>query len=132
VSLFYPVQLDNKLSCWAGVAGSAASLLSPIRVARISRLIGNSDTTGKVDGWQEKSVNQPESMVTSSATHKCALTHETPLDEWRFAVLHWSLASQQVLGDGLSTAPTADYPSGIASDGLLFLEVCCASNCYGL
>ncbi len=43
----------NDLNCLAMFLCSTASLLYPCRVARVSRLIGNSDTTAKAHHWQE-------------------------------------------------------------------------------
>jgi hypothetical protein len=71
----------TKLPC------SAASLLYPSRVARISRLIGKSDTTVNRHGWQV--------YFAGTFAHfgaRCRKRHS----EWNgvFAVLRWSLASQ--------------------------------------
>jgi hypothetical protein len=45
-----PVDASNE---WTGeVSLLAASLLCPFRVARVSRLIGNSDITANSRGWQ--------------------------------------------------------------------------------
>lgn len=86
-------------------AGSAASLLSPSRVARISRLIGNFDSTAKERRWQGGAVNQKRSKVTSQRAATSALVwmriqNETPPLGWRFAILQRSLASRAGLAGG--------------------------------
>jgi hypothetical protein len=53
------------MSCSLGLAGSAASLPSHSRVARISRVIGNFDTTAKAFGWQERIIAPLGSGVTA-------------------------------------------------------------------
>ena len=80
---------------------SAASALCPFqqfqngfRVARVSRLIGKSDTTAKRVGLQVEPI--PTQFYRRSGWWAASpQTLETPLpSEWRFAVLRWSLASQ--------------------------------------
>ena len=70
---------------------SAASALCPFRVARVSRLIGNFDTTVKLPGLQ---VHFGGTLGSESLYALTGLSNaETPLlKEWRFAVLRWSLA----------------------------------------
>ena len=67
-------------------------------MARVSRLIGKSDTTGKRLRWQvdfSVSVSPGPGHLNQTGIEK-AQTQETPLRlEWRFSVLRWSLASQK-------------------------------------
>jgi hypothetical protein len=74
--------------------------LPQIRVARVSRLIGKSDTTAKAACWQGEFVDRRNSIVTLQrvATRPAALQKHPKRTkrhsiEWRFAVLHRSLAS---------------------------------------
>jgi hypothetical protein len=91
---------------------STASLLYPSRVARISRLIGKSDTTVNQDGWQVYfSGTQGKHIpffgciqfglrfgADGSVTNSCAQKSRKRHSKWSgvFAVLRWSLASQIV------------------------------------
>jgi len=86
---------------------SAASALCPFqsfqknfRVARVSRLIGKSDTTAKPVGLQVGLCPYPFYSIRIAGA-QAPLTLETPLQsEWRFAVLRWSLASRAFEGGG--------------------------------
>ena len=85
-----------------------------IRVARVSRLIGNSVTTANSRDWQ---VNSPAFWIPApmgagpNRGSKSRQTQETPLQtEWRSAVLCRSLASKQSMAGGFSTVPTTDIP----------------------
>jgi hypothetical protein len=83
----------------------AASALCPFGVARVSRLIGKSDTTAKRAGWQVHKRGTGKRGIGSRAirvsSQQQAPIHETPLQtEWRFAVLRWSLASQAIEDGG--------------------------------
>ncbi len=75
-------------------------LALPFRVARISRLIGNFDTTAKPFAWQEAFVDQQGSIVTLQgvATLRQARgasnAYKTPLLRVAFAILRRSLASR--------------------------------------
>jgi hypothetical protein len=103
----FPLLVSNEeINNAAKLPYSAASALCPfaaisiaLRVARVSRLIGKSDTTAKRSGWQ---VYFAETLSPEARTQpKTAQTQETPLpSEWRFAVLRWSLASQIDEGGG--------------------------------
>lgn len=103
---FPPPVSNEEINNAAKLPYSAASALCPftafsiaIRVARVSRLIGKSDTTAKRTGWQVYFVVTQSPEV--STQPKTAQTQETPLPwEWRFAVLRWSLASQMNEGGG--------------------------------
>ena len=103
-----------EMNCPAKFPCSAASLLCPFRVARVSRLIGNSDTTANCCGWQANSVAyriRPVGRHPKLAS-KVPQTQETPLQtEWRSAVLRWSLASQMICGRWLfPPCLLADFP----------------------
>ena len=69
-------------------------------MARISRLIGISDTTVKRHGWQ---VHFAGTSVRNPGKNRLAerpnARNATPM-EWRFAVLRWSLASQAIEDGG--------------------------------
>jgi hypothetical protein len=79
--------------------------LPKTRVACVSRLIGNSDSTGKATHWQVGVLagtafgNKPCELGTPAqsdvlVSSEKALTYETPLlTEWRLG-FRWSLASQ--------------------------------------
>lgn len=89
-----------------GYAGSAASLPNPKnRVARVSRLIGISDTTAKAYGWQE-------GIVVRKGTFGSLHSHESAtLVEWRFAVLHVHWPPPACVGQRIvSATPDASYP----------------------
>jgi len=81
---------------------SAASALCPVRVARVSRLIGNSDTTANRSGWQVSIF--PEVPV--AAIPKCFARLRCNRQQMQkrhsigvaSAVLRWSLASQLMCG----------------------------------
>ena len=124
-----PVAVCDEMNCTAKFPCPAASLLSPIRVARVSRLIGNFDTTAKPRGWQADFLPDELARIylgTCAPLDRgplwvrflvifLAQTHETPLEfEWRFlfpvsCFLRWSLASQ-VIGRWFSTVPLTDSP----------------------
>ena len=73
-----------------------------VRVARVSRLIGNSDTTVKRHGWQV-AYGITGSSEFAGRGYFIRQMHKTPLQtERRFAVLRWSLASQILCGRRLS------------------------------
>jgi len=76
-------------------------LLYPFRVARVSRLIGNPDTTAKPPGWQADFTRNrwcgrfPGGILLLKFTRSFPQTHETPLDSSGVSrVLRWSLASE--------------------------------------
>jgi hypothetical protein len=123
---------------------------TPIRVARVSRLIGISDTTAKRSGWQvyfsgtgmgTNPCNQPGGRTggQTESPPKAALTHETPLQsERRFGVLHRPLASRSIAAGGFfhrtyCRFPQPVYPfSGPLLWRLLLPGICCswlAENC---
>ena len=124
-----PVAVCDEMNCTAKFPCPAASLLSPILVARVSRLIGNFDTTAKPRGWQADFLPDELARIylgTCAPLDRgplwviflvifLAQTHETPLEfEWRFlfpvsCFLRWSLASQ-VIGRWFSTVPLTDSP----------------------
>jgi hypothetical protein len=94
-----PVAVCDEMNCTAKFPCPAASLLSPIRVARVSRLIGNFDTTAKPRGWQADFLPDELARIylgTCAPLDRgplwviflvifLAQTHETPLEfEWRF------------------------------------------------
>ena len=97
-----PVAVCDEMNCTAKFPCPAASLLSPIRVARVSRLIGNFDTTAKPRGWQADFLPDELARIylgTCAPLDRgplwviflvifLAQTHETPLEfEWRFVRL---------------------------------------------
>jgi hypothetical protein len=98
-----PSAASKGLFLWANLPCTAASFLCPIWVVRISRLIGTSDTTGTGVGLQVPA-NATEVVAKRGPLQcfcKMVQTHKTPLtEEWRFASLRWSLASQQIMGSG--------------------------------
>jgi hypothetical protein len=103
---FPPRAPDKELNCAAKLPCSATSALCPFRVARVSRLIGKSDTTYNRPGWQVPFPATSASNLSQSAQNG-PQTYETPLpSEWRFVVLRWSLASQLAEDGGESTVPT--------------------------
>lgn len=75
-----------------------------LRVVRISRLIGNSDTTACCTGWQVRPASagiRIGSPGTPRPRQKApGRTKRRSVKERRFAFLCWSLASQQILGGG--------------------------------
>lgn len=80
-------------------------LALPVRVARVSRLIGKSDTTANARCWQADSnppgLPIPAGPIISRRSTVCQ-TQETPLcTEWRFNLLLWSLASRILRGRSL-------------------------------
>jgi hypothetical protein len=93
----------------------AASALSPVRVARVSRLIGNSDTTANRRGWQVfrlRRFTQMSFLRTWLAQFETSpqSTNATPIGV-AHTVLRWSLASQlNVWPVVFSTVPTAGSP----------------------
>jgi|HubBroStandDraft_1064217.scaffolds.fasta_scaffold20074_5 hypothetical protein len=108
------------MNCPARLLFLSGELALPIyRVARVSRLIGNSDTTAKGIGWQEKGGKEkggkPEGNEERNSwfefgqgppTHTCAPKHETPLRRVAFlnfvtGLLDRSLAPLIVGGRGL-------------------------------
>ena len=94
-----PLADCHEMTCSAKFPCSAASLLSPFRVARVSRLIGNSHTTVNSCGWQVNSTAPSPIGTGLNLEPKTLQTQETPLrKEWRFTVLRLSLASQKVCG----------------------------------
>jgi hypothetical protein len=91
-----PLADCHEMTCSAKFPCSAASLLSPFRVARVSRLIGNSHTTVNSCGWQVNSTAPSPIGTGLNLEPKTLQTQETPLrKEWRFTVLRLSLASQK-------------------------------------
>jgi len=73
------------MNCPAKFPCSAASLLCPFRVARVSRLIGNSHTTVNSFGWQEYfealTLTTPTWAQSPNVELKTLQTQETPLDK---------------------------------------------------
>jgi hypothetical protein len=81
-------QLSTKIYVAAQFPSSAASALCPVGVARVSRLIGKSDTTAKSQGWQvPSSPHRPSShslreyrrrMLADSAPLESRRQHDSP------------------------------------------------------
>jgi hypothetical protein len=102
----FPLQVpDEELNNAAELPCSAASALCPLKaissalgVARVSRLIGKSDTTAKRPGWQVYFVGTR--LPTLARPKNYAKHKKRHSEEWRFAVLRWSLASQLDEGGG--------------------------------
>ncbi len=98
-----PLADSQKMNCPAKSPCSAASLLCPFRVARVSRLIGNSHTTVNSIGWQANFEHPGASSFNLDVAPKAETQdppnarNATPI-EWRFTVLRLSLASQKVCG----------------------------------
>ncbi len=104
-----PFLLEPSLPAnWDGVKSPGeASLLGgelalPFRVARVSRLIGNFDTTANGCGWQANSAATgfPRRRTQSQSEGSCpSQTQETPLSsEWRSALPRQSLAPNSTRG----------------------------------
>jgi hypothetical protein len=97
-----PLADCNGITCPAKFPCSAASLLCPFRVARISRLIGKSDITSNSRGWQVelRGSRLPAPLYAGFGGRKTCQTQETPLlIEWRFPISYlWPLASQTIYG----------------------------------
>ena len=79
---------------WMAKFPSSASLHCPISGASVSRLSGKSDSTAKRPGWQ---------VACSASANDCTQAWAAPAQlehtekrhprwEWRFGLLHWSLA----------------------------------------
>ena len=96
----------NEINCSAKFPCSAASLLCPFRVARVSRLIGKSDITVNRCGWQ---VEPCRSVGSGSAARHLHQESQAPQNRkerhsqesgapWS---LCWSLAPQDYVGNGI-------------------------------
>ena len=115
-----PLAVCDEMNCTAKFPCQAASLLSPIRVARVSRLIGNLDTTAKPPGWQadfasgEPAPHLPGNLSAAGPGHILAQTHETPLESSGVSrVLRWSLASQAIGRWFFPPCPSQTPPIGL-------------------
>jgi hypothetical protein len=114
-----PVAVCDEMNCTAKFPCPAASSHSPIRVARVSRLIGNLDTTAKPRGWQADfasgllariylETSEPRDRVTFLPQ-----THETPLNRVAFPVScagHWP---PKLLAGGFPPCPSQTPPIGL-------------------
>ena len=102
---------------------------NPYWVACVSRLIGNSDSTGKAHLWQAgvsggtAFSNKPGKLRgrpgdDGGCAEKDPQMHKTPLSEWRSRsdvwALRWSLASQRVDERLVLSAPIAGSPAGFS------------------
>jgi hypothetical protein len=85
-------------------------------VARISRLIGNLDTTAKGGGWQEAFVTAKEPEGGSEPMVFPANARK-PLRRAAFVVLRWSLASRSGVGDGFPSRRLQAGPAGFPLKG---------------
>jgi hypothetical protein len=103
------------MSCFRRLAGPAASLPSPTWVARVSRVIGNSDTTANPTGWQVGTFLDSGLQVTSGRTrvqNKSATRLSGALLP-RLAPV--TGLPRQMVGDGfLPIAPIAGLPSRLS------------------
>src|ERR1700690_2272737 len=77
---------------------AGGELALPFRVACVSRLIGRSDTTAKHPGWQVHSLSNWMRNLSMEPPGTRRKAETPPPEEWRFTVLHWSLASQASIG----------------------------------
>lgn len=106
------------MTCPAEVSLLAASLLCPFRVARVSRLIGNSHTTVNFCGWQAASRLcgiWPCGPRPSPGRPKTAQTQEAPLQtEWRLTCVAQVTGLPTICGRLVDSAvPTSDFPAGL-------------------
>jgi hypothetical protein len=86
-----PVQPDKVCAVFGGLPARRRACLPKTWVARVSRMIGNFDSTAKATGWQEGTIFASSGWVTFRNTiARNAKRHSI---EWRFAGLHRSLAS---------------------------------------